>query len=89
MEPQPLPHLTPSQRYYQNHKEKRQAYGREYYQKNKDKILASIASTKKPKPVSTPAPHPSPPESPHIAEPIAEFKRRGITQKAPATVLFN
>jgi len=32
--------LTPAQRYYQRHKEARRAYGREYYLKNRDKILA-------------------------------------------------
>lgn len=38
--------LTPAQRYYQKHKEARRAYGREYYKKNKDKILKNIETRK-------------------------------------------
>ena len=34
--------LTPAQRYYQKHKEARQNYGREYYAKNRERILASL-----------------------------------------------
>ena len=38
--------LTPSQRYYQTHKEQRKQYGREYYHKNRDKILKGLKDTK-------------------------------------------
>jgi hypothetical protein len=44
--------LTPSQRYYQSHKEQRKAYGREYYHKNRDKILQGLKDTKTSKPAS-------------------------------------
>lgn len=38
--------LTASQRYYQSHKEQRKAYGRDYYHKNRDKILKGLKDTK-------------------------------------------
>jgi hypothetical protein len=41
--------LSPSQRYYQTHKEKRKAYGRDYYHKNREKILQGLKDTKTPK----------------------------------------
>ena len=85
MEPQTP--LTAAQRYYQKHKETRRAYGREYYQKNKAKILAGVAKNRE---IKEPEPSPpSPPESPHIAEPLLPYKRRGITQHSPAVVSFN
>ena len=31
--------MTPAQRYYQNHKDSRKQYGREYYERNKERIL--------------------------------------------------
>jgi hypothetical protein len=74
--------LTPAQRYYQNNKERRQAYGRAYYQKNKEKILATSTKARE-------EPPPPPPEPVHDPEPLAASKRRGITQHAPATVVFN
>ena len=40
------PALTASQRYYQSHKDQRRTYGREYYAKNRERILASIAAKK-------------------------------------------
>jgi hypothetical protein len=40
------PALTASQRYYQSHKDQRRTYGREYYAKNRDRILSSIAAKK-------------------------------------------
>lgn len=82
MEPQKT--LTAAQRYYQAHKEKRRTYGREYYQKNKAKILAAIAKTREER-----VPAPETPEIPNIPEPLRDFKRRGITQHSPATVSFN
>jgi hypothetical protein len=85
MEPQQP--LTAAQRYYQAHKEKRRAYGREYYQKNKAKILAAIGKSREENP--PPPPPPSPPESPHTPEPLLGYKRRGITQQSPAVVSFN
>lgn len=84
MEPQKT--LNAAQRYYQAHKEKRRAYGREYYQKNKAKILAAIAKTREER---APVEDPSPPETPHTPEPLRDYKRRGITQHSPATVSFN
>lgn len=84
MEPQQS--LTAAQRYYQAHKEKRRAYGREYYQKNKAKILEAIAKSRE---EHAPPRPPSPPESPHVAEPLQGHKRRGITQTSPAVVSFN
>ena len=38
--------LTPSQRYYQTHKEQRKEYGRSYYHKNREKILKGLKDTK-------------------------------------------
>lgn len=38
--------LTASQRYYQNHKDQRKQYGREYYRKNRDKILKGLKGKK-------------------------------------------
>ena len=77
--------LTPAQRYYQNNKERRQAYGRAYYQKNKEKILGTASKTREERP-QVPEPEPEPV---HDLEPLAGSKRRGITQHSPATVLFN
>lgn len=37
-----MDNLTPSQRYYQTHKEQKKKYGREYYHQNREKILKSI-----------------------------------------------
>jgi hypothetical protein len=39
--------LSASQRYYQTHKDERKAYGRKYYQENRDKILESVKERKK------------------------------------------
>lgn len=44
--------LTPSQRYYQSHKEQRKEYGRSYYHKNREKILKGLKDTKTAKPTS-------------------------------------
>ncbi len=38
--------LTPSQRYYQSHKEQRKTYGRDYYHKNRERILKGLKDTK-------------------------------------------
>ena len=74
--------LTPAQRYYQNNKARRQAYGRAYYQKKKEKILGTATKTRE----ADPRPEPEPVHDP---EPLAASKRRGITQHSPATVVFN
>ena len=36
-----LSELSPAQRYYTTHKAQRQEYAREYYYKNRDRILAT------------------------------------------------
>ena len=80
--------LSPAQRYYQAHKEERRAYGREYYAKNKDRILATIEAKKA---LNRPTPAP---ESIILAvegnqvSPIAQYKRRGIQVQAPGVVEF-
>jgi hypothetical protein len=86
MEPQPS--QTAAQRYYQAHKDERRAYGREYYRKNKEKILTMIAKNREAKPPPPPPPPPTP--APHnVREPLEEHKRRGISSRSPAVVLFN
>lgn len=55
--------LSASQRYYQNHKEQRKQYGREYYRKNRDKILKGLREKKE----STPT---VPAEKPIIKEAV-------------------
>ena len=68
------PGLTASQRYYQSHKAERRAYGREYYAKNKDRILAAIRKTKtQEEPVLNVITY----EPVHQASPIGEFRGRG------------
>jgi hypothetical protein len=71
--------LTPAQRYYQNHKEIRKAYGREYYEKNKERILEANQKKKK---VSF-APETIKPEliSPVVPSPLDNFRGRGIIVK--------
>jgi len=70
--------LTPAQRYYQNHKESRKAYGRDYYEKNKEKILEANQKKK----VSF-APEPLIPKiiSPVVPSPLDKFRGRGIVVK--------
>jgi hypothetical protein len=70
--------LTPAQRYYQNHKESRKAYGRDYYEKNKEKILEANQKKK----VSF-APVVPEPEiiSPVVPSPLDKFRGRGIIVK--------
>tara|TARA_R110000868_G_scaffold15732_1_gene71766 strand:+ start:377 stop:613 length:237 start_codon:yes stop_codon:yes gene_type:complete len=43
-----MENLTPAQRYYQTHKEAKKQYGRDYYYKNRDKILKTIKDKKAP-----------------------------------------
>ena len=71
--------LTPAQRYYQNHKETRKAYGREYYEKNKERILEANQKKKK---VSF-VPETIKPELllPVVPSPLDNFKGRGIIVK--------
>ena len=95
--PTPEITLTPAQRYYQAHKEERRAYGREYYAKNKDRILATIEAKKaKNRP---PPPDPFPDSIELIVEPlevrgenqsspIAQYKRRGIQVREAGVVEF-
>ena len=73
--------LTPAQRYYQNHKESRKAYGREYYEKNKDKILE--ANQKKKVSFAPIVPPVLEPEfiSPIVPSPLDKFRGRGIVVK--------
>jgi hypothetical protein len=77
--------LTPAQRYYQNHKEARRAYGRDYYAKNKDRILAAVHARKaaavqarEPEPEEEVVEEEDEPVLEHIADPIAMYKRRGV-----------
>ena len=49
--------LTASQRYYRAHRVQRQQYGREYYAKNRDAILAASAAKReaeRPRPAPVP-----------------------------------
>jgi hypothetical protein len=72
--------LTPAQRYYQNHKESRKAYGREYYEKNKDKILE--ANQKKKVSFTPVVATPEPEICPYIVpSPLDKFRGRGIVVK--------
>ena len=78
--------LTPAQRYYQNHREKRREYGREYYAKNKDRILENLEKRKEERDrVLRTLGDYKPPEPPSLVveeerqiSPIKAFKRRGI-----------
>jgi hypothetical protein len=66
------PVLTAAQRYYQTHKAERRAYGREYYAKNKERILAAIRKTKTQEPTVVIV------EPQHNeTSPIGEFRGRG------------
>jgi hypothetical protein len=50
--------LTASQRYYRAHRVQRQQYGREYYAKNREAILAASAAKReaeRPRPAPIPA----------------------------------
>jgi hypothetical protein len=73
--------LTPAQRYYQAHKEQRREYGRNYYAQNRDAILTKIHARKATRDpgIATPIEEAPVVEEPvmHIADPIAEYKRRG------------
>jgi hypothetical protein len=73
--------LTASQRYYQAHKTKRREYGREYYKKNRERILGSVTRkrVKAEEPVI----------EEHIQSPILEYKRRGILVDLDPVLLFN
>jgi hypothetical protein len=84
--------MSASQRYYQAHKDQRRAYGREYYQRNRDKILA--AATKKrartPAPATpTPAPVPQTVPESRAPSPLREHKRRGILHTQNTVLTFN
>ena len=88
--PTPEITLTPAQRYYQAHKDERRAYGREYYAKNKARILASIEAKKA---QNRPPPDPFPESITIVGEenqtsPIAQYKRRGIQVREAGVVEF-
>lgn len=82
--------MTPAQRYYQNHKEQRRAYGREYYAKNKERILATIHARK----AETQAREPEVEEEEEEEdEPVIEIvqpvqKRRGVLSIESRQVQF-
>ena len=80
-EPKPL---TASQRYYQSHKEKRREYGREYYKKNRDRILKLVSEKRKGKdaPVEIEVEERAP-------SPIREYKRRGVQQSQNNIITFS
>ena len=69
---EPEKKLTPAQRYYQNHKEARKAYGREYYEKNREKILETNKKKVEIKPEFI---------SPVVPSPLDNFRGRGIKVK--------
>ena len=69
---EPEKKLTPAQRYYQNHKEARKAYGREYYEKNREKILEANKKKQQFKPEII---------SPVVPSPLDNFRGRGIVVK--------
>jgi len=73
--------LTASQRYYQAHKTKRREYGREYYKKNRERILGSV--TRKRVKAEEPV------VEENIQSPILEYKRRGILVDLDPVLLFN
>ena len=77
--------LTASQRYYQTHKAKRREYGREYYKKNRERILCSVTRKREKPPVQEPTLiiHEN------VQSPIAEHKRRGITIDLDPVILFD
>ena len=82
-EPKPL---TASQRYYQSHKDKRREYGREYYRKNRDRILKLVSEKRK----GTDAPVEVEVKSTERApSPIREYKRRGVQQSQNNIITFN
>ena len=88
-ETQPTPiTLSASQRYYQAHKTQRREYGREYYRKNREKILGSITRKKAKNPVLTikEIPVASPQNE---TSPLAEHKRRGVTIELDPVLRFN
>ena len=64
--------LTPAQRYYQNHKDARKAYGREYYERNKDKILEANKKKKEQMPETI---------APVASSPLDKFRGRSIKVK--------
>ena len=68
---EPEKKLTPAQRYYQNHKEARKAYGREYYEKNREKILEANKKKVEFKPEIIP---------PVVPSPLDNFRGRGKGQ---------
>lgn len=83
-----LTSLSASQRYYQAHKTQRRAYGREYYRKNRERILGSI--TRKAAKTTEPSLHIREiPEPSHDTSPIRPHKRRGITLELNPVLRFN
>lgn len=85
--------LTPAQRYYQAHKEQRREYGREYYAKNRDKILERLERRKADRVTPEPLPEPvAPSEEDQVRQvsPIASYKRRGglINRREGVTIDF-
>ena len=99
----PTRNYTSSQRYYQTHKAKRREYGREYYEKNKDRIL-SVAAEKREtrRQLRDNPPPPPPPPAPVVPEPcevqqvspLRHFKRRGkgippVRLEPSLTISFN
>jgi hypothetical protein len=89
--PTPTP-LSASQRYYQAHKTQRREYGREYYRKNRERILGSITRKRTKEPVSK-GPVLTITEIPTVplneSSPLAEHKRRGVTLELNPVLLFN
>lgn len=90
-ETQPTPMaLSASQRYYQAHKTQRREYGREYYRKNRERILGSItrkkAKTHDPVLTIKEIPEASPQNE---TSPLAEHKRRGVTIELNPVLRFN
>jgi hypothetical protein len=84
MDTEPKP-LSASQRYYQAHKAKRREYGREYYKRNRERILSSVTRKRTKSPVQ----EPTLVIHENVQSPIAEYKRRGYTIDHDAVLLFN
>ena len=72
------PALTAAQRYYQSHKAERRAYGRDYYAKNKERILAAIRKTKTQEPTQNIVEHTS-----NDASPIGDSEPGGSRGLSP------
>jgi hypothetical protein len=74
-----MDNLTPSQRYYQTHKEQKKKYGREYYHQNREKILKSIRERQEPGAIA-----------PVCASPLDSHRTRGVRANTEGVTLsFN